>query len=179
MVIIRARNRCECVGECGKHNPPERCGRMNGETIEVPEEDMFFQIGMPIDPNLFQMAYREWSPERDRYIERIDPRTFTKVVLTVAHLDHTPENCHPNNLKAMCQRCHLAYDAQHHAQTRYETRRVGKVSHDLFALTQPTPAPSAGPLLGAPRDPSKQSPALPMLQESQRSTDRTDSDQED
>jgi hypothetical protein len=41
-----------------------------------------------------------------------------KVVLTVAHLDHTPENCQPSNLKAMCQRCHLRYDVAHHARTR-------------------------------------------------------------
>jgi 5-methylcytosine-specific restriction endonuclease McrA len=33
------------------------------------------------------------------------------VVLTVAHLDHQPENCDPDNLMAMCQRCHNAYDA--------------------------------------------------------------------
>jgi len=41
-----------------------------------------------------------------------------RVVLTVAHLDHTPENCAPENLKAMCQRCHLVYDKDHHRQTR-------------------------------------------------------------
>lgn len=34
-----------------------------------------------------------------------------KVVLTVAHLDHQPENCDPSNLRAWCQRCHNAYDA--------------------------------------------------------------------
>lgn len=34
-----------------------------------------------------------------------------KVVLTVAHLDHQPENCDPENLRAWCQRCHNAYDA--------------------------------------------------------------------
>jgi hypothetical protein len=44
------------------------------------------------------------------------------VVLTVAHLDHTPENCHPDNLKAMCQGCHLHYDKDHHAETRRVTR---------------------------------------------------------
>lgn len=32
-------------------------------------------------------------------------------VLTVAHLDHRPENCDPANLRAWCQRCHNAYDA--------------------------------------------------------------------
>ena len=46
------------------------------------------------------------------------PVTGSKVVLTVAHLDHTPENCTDDNLVAMCQRCHLSYDAAHHAATR-------------------------------------------------------------
>jgi hypothetical protein len=38
------------------------------------------------------------------------PITGSVVVLTVAHLDHTPENCADDNLKAMCQRCHNRYD---------------------------------------------------------------------
>lgn len=54
------------------------------------------------------------------------PVTGSRVVLTVAHLDHTPENCgEPGdrpNLRAMCQRCHLTYDARHHAQTAARTR---------------------------------------------------------
>lgn len=33
-----------------------------------------------------------------------------RIVLTVAHLDHTPENCADENLKALCQRCHNRYD---------------------------------------------------------------------
>jgi hypothetical protein len=49
--------------------------------------------------------------------------TGSKVVLTTAHLDHTPENCDPGNLKAMCQGCHLHYDRAHHAQTRAATRQ--------------------------------------------------------
>lgn len=36
---------------------------------------------------------------------------MVKVVLTVAHLDHTPENCADENLRAWCQRCHNVYDA--------------------------------------------------------------------
>ncbi|MEY2864541.1 MAG: hypothetical protein RLY58_2248 [Pseudomonadota bacterium] len=36
------------------------------------------------------------------------------IVLTTAHLDHTPENCDPSNLRALCQQCHLLYDADHH-----------------------------------------------------------------
>ena len=49
--------------------------------------------------------------------------TGSWVVLTVAHLDHQPENCDPGNLRAMCQGCHLRYDADHHSQTRAQTKR--------------------------------------------------------
>ncbi len=37
---------------------------------------------------------------------------IVKIVLTVAHLDHTPENCADDNLKAWCQRCHNIYDGK-------------------------------------------------------------------
>jgi hypothetical protein len=45
-----------------------------------------------------------------------------RVILTVAHLDHQPESCAPENLRAMCQACHLRYDRDHHAETRRRTR---------------------------------------------------------
>jgi hypothetical protein len=37
------------------------------------------------------------------------------VVLTIAHLDHIPENCDFDNLRAWCQRCHNTYDAAQRA----------------------------------------------------------------
>jgi len=55
------------------------------------------------------------------------------VVLTIAHLDHTPENNDPSNLRAWCQRCHLRYDAEHHAKNARETRQARKAMGDLFA----------------------------------------------
>lgn len=60
------------------------------------------------------------------------PVTGSKVVLTVAHLDHTPENCSSDNLMAMCQRCHLTYDAKHHTETALQTRRAKMALGDLF-----------------------------------------------
>lgn len=48
--------------------------------------------------------------------------TGSRVVLTVAHLDHTPENCADDNLRAMCQGCHLHYDRDHHAETKAATK---------------------------------------------------------
>lgn len=49
-----------------------------------------------------------------------------KVVLTVAHLDHQPENCENGNLRAMCQRCHLRYDLPHHQKNARATREAKK-----------------------------------------------------
>jgi hypothetical protein len=46
--------------------------------------------------------------------------TGSRVVLTTAHRDHTPENCAEDNLTAMCQGCHLHYDRDHHAETATE-----------------------------------------------------------
>lgn len=68
------------------------------------------------------------------------PLTGSKVVLTTAHLDHTPENCARENLKAMCQRCHLTYDAKHHARNAAATRRKAMNTVDMFAGEAP-PSP--------------------------------------
>jgi hypothetical protein len=60
--------------------------------------------------------------------------TGSKVVLTTAHLDHTPENCDPTNLRAMCQGCHLHYDRPHHAETRARTRAEALAEAGQLAL---------------------------------------------
>ena len=57
---------------------------------------------------------------------------ITEVVLTIAHLDHVPENCAPENLRAWCQRCHLRYDQQHHRSNSRATRRSRLAVADLF-----------------------------------------------
>ena len=57
------------------------------------------------------------------------PVTGSFVVLTVAHLDHDATCSNPDNLRAWCQRCHLTYDAQHHARNAARTRgrkRLGR-----------------------------------------------------
>ena len=48
---------------------------------------------------------------------QLHPDTGALVVLTVAHLDHLPENNDWRNLRALCQRCHLVYDRAHHRET--------------------------------------------------------------
>ena len=54
------------------------------------------------------------------------PVTGSKAILTVAYLDHNPSNNRPENLRAMCQRCHLTYDAKFHALNAGRTRRMKK-----------------------------------------------------
>ncbi len=58
---------------------------------------------------------------------------MVRVVLTIAHLDHTPENCADDNLRAWCQRCHLQYDQQHHVETRQISRRTAGGQLELLA----------------------------------------------
>jgi hypothetical protein len=62
------------------------------------------------------------------------PVTGSKVVLTTAHRDHTPENVDDTNLFAACQRCHLAYDADHHRETAAATRRAAIEAAGQLAL---------------------------------------------
>jgi len=50
------------------------------------------------------------------------PVTGSLVVITVAHLDHNPENCDPENLRAWCQRCHNTYDVRHRIESRKKRR---------------------------------------------------------
>lgn len=66
------------------------------------------------------------------------PVTGSKVVLTVAHLDHTPENVERANLKAWCQRCHLTYDAPHHAANAQRTMRARRALAELFQPQDPS-----------------------------------------
>lgn len=64
------------------------------------------------------------------------PVTGSKVVLTTAHLDRTPENNGTPgdrpNLRAMCQRCHLTYDARQHAHNAGITRHRKAGQPDLY-----------------------------------------------
>ena len=105
---------------------------------------------MPIKAENKARYPKDWKAIRARILERArnrcewpacnllnysrNPRTGSKVVLTIAHLDHTPENCADDNLRAWCQQHHLAYDHEHHQQNAYQTRRAGKAV-DCFSDT--------------------------------------------
>lgn len=52
------------------------------------------------------------------------------IVLTIAHLDHDEENHNvkDDRLAALCQRCHLQYDAKEKSHRRKKKKAIG----DLF-----------------------------------------------
>lgn len=58
--------------------------------------------------------------------------TGSKVILTTAHLNHAPEDCGDDNLRAMCQGCHLHYDREHHAETRRATLQAERAQFTLW-----------------------------------------------
>lgn len=51
----------------------------------------------------------------EKWEQRCIRATFT---LTVAHLNHRPEDCRPDNLRALCSGCHLRYDGSQMALKR-------------------------------------------------------------
>jgi len=112
----RAGNKCE---QCGVENYAIG-GRAFGSFHKaIPEERML------------RLVYPE--PGTYSWCEGVDTKLrIIRIVCTTAHLDHNPTNCADDNLRFWCQRCHLAYDAEHHAQTAYQTRRQGLAVSDLF-----------------------------------------------
>jgi len=88
----------------------EWCGKPNRRTVACAEGGRWHDI---------DAGY--WRDAHGRYIPKKDTPRNTRtvhVVLTVAHLDHTPQNCDLSNLRALCQGCHLRYDAPQKAAER-------------------------------------------------------------
>jgi 5-methylcytosine-specific restriction endonuclease McrA len=73
-------------------------------------------------------AWCEGHPEKLRIV---------RIILTVAHLDHQPENCAPENLKAWCQRCHNRYDIAERRKGIQERARASRAVNDLFEEPRP------------------------------------------
>ena len=53
-------------------------------------------------------------------------RPFIRVVLTVAHLNHMAGDDRDENLKALCQRDHLALDKNQHAESRASRKDLSR-----------------------------------------------------
>jgi hypothetical protein len=70
-----------------------------------------------------------WLDDRGRCAAQPGDFRWIEVVLTIAHLDHDPtNNDEDRNLRALCQRCHLRYDAREHAKNAAATRARKRVA---------------------------------------------------
>jgi len=122
MIRLRAGN---CCGVCGLRNY-----RLGGRDSKGRWFDAM--------PNGTKGLGLDWpKPGELGWCYRGDERLFLtviRIVLTVAHLDHTPENCDPENLRALCQRCHLAYDARVRRAGIKARAREAAACGDLFNL---------------------------------------------
>lgn len=57
------------------------------------------------------------------------PKLF-KIVITIAHLNHTKEDNRPENLAALCQKCHLNYDRHRHIAKRKANLALKKAAKE-------------------------------------------------
>ena len=76
--------------------------------------------GTPLQPECRAVNYAE------------HPETGSKVILTIAHMDQTPENNDPANLRALCQRCHNQWDMPHRMANAAVTRHEKRGQPDLY-----------------------------------------------
>lgn len=54
------------------------------------------------------------------------PETGSKVILTVAHLNHDTTDNSDDNLRALCQRCHNRHDVEYRKKNRAATHASKK-----------------------------------------------------
>lgn len=117
-ILRRANNCCEfCNVPNYKH-----ILRGNWNGIECYQDE----DGMIYDANTSEVIGSD-------YVGEVHPNnTLIKVVLTIAHLDHNTNNNDYSNLKALCQKCHLDYDKEHHKTNSRKTINKKKGLIDLF-----------------------------------------------
>lgn len=102
----RANNTCECEGCDFKHLEEVWAVGYKGKTT-----GWFRDFD---EANSCPKTIESKRNKRTGKVEPIPNPKKVKVILTIAHLDHDETNHHvaDDRLKAMCQICHLRYDAK-------------------------------------------------------------------
>lgn len=116
--VVFKEARCE---ECDARNRAYGWRDKSGRFLEMDEVEAalrkgqdLFAPGGPLDHCL----YKNGSRTRP-----------TRIVLTVSHTDHDLTNNDMGNLRALCQRCHLAHDQELHMANARKTRaeKMGQI----------------------------------------------------
>lgn len=71
--------------------------------------------------------------KHSREMQLSDEEDSIRIVLTIAHLDHDEENWNVKDerLMAMCQKCHINYDAPEKARRRREKKNQHNLKLNL------------------------------------------------
>ena len=108
VIFGRAQNRCES------------CKLLNGSIIERMRMDRYRYVSkLEIDE-----MYYDAKKESCSIFKILKRRGYVRIILTCAHLNHNEMDCSNENLKALCQRCHLNYDRSNN-RFRAQVRRLG------------------------------------------------------
>jgi len=107
-ILARANNCCEWCG-VKNHSIIHRFGKGKDEWVYWPDG----------------MESEVWT---------LDGKKSTKIILTIAHLDHDKENHNVglDRLAALCQKCHLGHDIKHHMANQKANRIKKKKLQYLF-----------------------------------------------
>jgi hypothetical protein len=119
-ILARAQNKCE------------QCQAPNRQTVVRNHRDypgwwFEFEGGTAHDnTGATQGAIRLSEAPGMELVESGPGARLTEIVLTVAHLNQTAGDDRDENLKALCQWCHLHHDRAQHTHNSRETRLTRK-----------------------------------------------------
>jgi len=104
-ILKRARNKCEI------------CGVNNYDIIN--KSDRTIVSFQQLDMVSSKCKYGGYS-----YSQSLKIHGLTKIILTIAHLDHDKHNheVRDDRLQALCQRCHLNLDMKQHVSNRINNK---------------------------------------------------------
>lgn len=106
-IMARAENRCE---QCGL----EHKQIVWAAKFQIKDEDSRYKL------RSVWFSSKQDAERENTYWQDVKP---VRVILTIAHLDHDEENheVSDDRLKALCQICHLRYDAKEKFRRRLAT----------------------------------------------------------
>ena len=115
----------------------EQCGAPHGEIIARSADP-------PDGPGLYMLDDgRTFRADTGEYVglsrgSEFPDERHTLICLTTAHVDHDLSHNDDDNLRALCQKCHLRHDAQDNARRR-KYGRVFIARSEQIQFTHQTP----------------------------------------